>query len=218
MSQVTRPLPPSRTGVAAARPAATPWLVAGSALVALTGIYLLLVRTAPGQRLDDRAMTSAAAVAERAGWADEAALLLAWIGSGVPLLLGLGLVVTTVLARGGRAGLAVALTGLSVPVVAQVLKSTLERPALLPEALANSFPSGHVAAVAGLVAALAVALPTVLRSAGVLLIGVPLVGAVGAATLALAWHRPSDVVGAVALAVAAAALGRRAAGGRSGPA
>jgi membrane-associated phospholipid phosphatase len=87
---------------------------------------------------------------------------------------------------------------------AAALKAVLVRPALL-DGTANSLPSGHVAAVAGLAAALAlVCAPT-----GRVLVAVAGLGAVattGLATLALAWHRPSDVVASGLLAVGVAAV------------
>ena len=88
----------------------------------------------------------------------------------------------------------------------QVLKAVLDRPSLLDATGLNSFPSGHVAAIAGLAAALALAVPCVLRRLTVVL-ALPVVAVVGVATVVLEWHRPSDVIASVLIAVALAGLG-----------
>ncbi len=101
-----------------------------------------------------------------------------------------------------------------VPVVAilgavgtsEVLKSwVLTRPDLLdqPE-YSNSFPSGH--ATIGLAvawAAIVVAPPRARRS--VAIVGTLIAALIGIATVAAAWHRPSDVVGGYLVATAWAA-------------
>ncbi|MET0692555.1 MAG: phosphatase PAP2 family protein [Propionibacteriaceae bacterium] len=165
-------------------------------------VYALAVRTAAGQHLDESAMNWLAGALGSHRWAE---LLLHLVSETSVLLLAGALVAAAALFRGGRVALCTAVTVGSVVVAAQVLKWTLIRPSLLTEAIANSFPSGHVAAVAGLGAALVVALPSRLRglAVGALL---PLVGLTGLATVVLAWHRPSDVAGSVLLAVTVASL------------
>jgi hypothetical protein len=72
-------------------------------------------------------------------------------------------------------------------------KAVLVRPALLSETAANSPPSGHVAAVAGLAVAAVLVVPGSLRKT-VAALGSVAVGPTGLATVALRWHRPSDVL------------------------
>lgn len=87
---------------------------------------------------------------------------------------------------------------------AQILKATLNRPDWI-DALANSWPSGHVAVVAGLVAGTVLAVPSTLRLA-VVLTGGALVVAMSLATVALHWHRFSDVLASPLLAIAVASF------------
>jgi membrane-associated phospholipid phosphatase len=82
---------------------------------------------------------------------------------------------------------------------AAALKAFLVRPALVDEA-ANSLPSGHVAAVAGLAAGAALAAGRSARPL-VVLTGLAAVAVTGLATSALGWHRPSDVLASALLAV-----------------
>jgi len=165
-------------------------------------VYLVAIRTGAGQRLDESAMIWLAATVTSQGWAQ---VLLHLVSEVSVLLVAAFLVLGAALLRGGRVALSSALTVGTVIIAAQVLKATLTRPPLLDLAIANSFPSGHVAAVAGLAAALVVALP---KRARALVVGVlvPVVGLTGLATVVLEWHRPSDVVGSVLLALTVASL------------
>lgn len=93
-------------------------------------------------------------------------------------------------------------------IVTEVLKlAVLTRPTLVPSAvLDNSFPSGHTTVGIAVGMAMVLVVPAGLRvaaGAGAAALG----AAVGIATVAAGWHRPSDAVAAylVALAVAAAA-------------
>jgi membrane-associated phospholipid phosphatase len=85
-----------------------------------------------------------------------------------------------------------------------VLKAPLDRPTLLDHA-ANSLPSGHVAAVTGVAAAVTLVTSPATRLF-VALTGLTAVALTGVATLALRRHRPSDVIASVMLAVAVAAM------------
>jgi membrane-associated phospholipid phosphatase len=95
-------------------------------------------------------------------------------------------------ARGAAAAVASTSTALSTVLAAIVLKALLDRPTLLDNA-ANSLPSGHVAAVAGVAAAVILVTGPATRLF-VALAGLTVVALTGVATLALRWHRPSDVV------------------------
>lgn len=102
-------------------------------------------------------------------------------------------------------GLARAITILvasSVAIVAsQILKERwLERPELLEIDAANTFPSGHMTVYAVLVGALIWAFPRGARSI-MMLAATLLLGIVSWQLLEYGWHRPSDLIGAQALAL-----------------
>lgn len=96
-------------------------------------------------------------------------------------------------------GVAAGATAVGTILAAVALKATLARPAYFDE-LANSFPSGHVAAVAGLAAGATIAAKRTWRVL-VALIGLCAIAITGLATAALQWHRPSDVLASALLAV-----------------
>ena len=84
---------------------------------------------------------------------------------------------------------------------AQLLKQrVLGRPDLFEFDAPNTFPSGHMTVFAVLVGALVWAVPARVRPL-VALLGTAVLGVVGWQLLAYGWHRPSDVVGALALGV-----------------
>ncbi|WP_157720212.1 phosphatase PAP2 family protein [Friedmanniella luteola] len=186
------------------RPSAAGWAATGFVL-----LYLLSVGTAGGQRLDEAAMQWTAASVTEDGWAEA---LLTGVSGGSVLLVGGALAIVTALARGLRAGALGALSGAVVLLAAEVLKLTLARPDFTVQALANSFPSGHVAAVTGLALALLLAAPAGRWRWAALLAVTPAVALTGLATIALEWHRPSDVLGSVLLGVV---IGATAAGWES---
>jgi membrane-associated phospholipid phosphatase len=169
------------------------WAAAGFVL-----LYLVGVGTAAGQQLDEAAMQWTAAFITRDGWAEA---LLTGVSAGSVLLVGATLAVVTALTRGLRPAALGALSGAVVLLVAEVLKLTLTRPDFAVQALANSFPSGHVAAVTGLAVSLLLAAPTRRWRWAALLGAAPAVAFTGLATVALEWHRPSDVLGSVLLGV-----------------
>ena len=113
-------------------------------------------------------------------------------------LVGLGLVALWV--HGIARALTVTLVPAAAIVASQLLKSeVLGRPELLSLAAENSFPSGHMTVFATLVGATILALP---RSVSALAAtaGAVLLGIVSWQLLGYGWHRPSDVLGALALA------------------
>lgn len=181
-----------------------------SSTAALVVLYLASVRTMLGQRLDDAAMRQVARTVGATSWAE----LTLHAVSVASMLLATGLVVTAAAVLRGhrRAMIAAGAAGLVIG-VAELLKLVLERPVLSGEAAANSFPSGHVAAVSGLAVAVVVAVPRVSRGLVAVLAMGP-VALTGLATVVLQWHRPSDVVGSMVLAVAIGALATHLADGR----
>ncbi|TDP92514.1 PAP2 superfamily protein [Leucobacter luti] len=118
------------------------------------------------------------------------------------LLLG----VLALFAHGIQRALVVTLLPAAAIATSQLLKlHVLTRPELFELDAPNTFPSGHMTVFTALTAALIWAVPAQIR-AFVALAGAGLLGAVGWQLLAYGWHRPSDVLGALALGVIAFAL------------
>ena len=102
-------------------------------------------------------------------------------------------------------GMAAAATVVGANLTTQALKHWLDRPDLLGLGHANSFPSGHVTVVASLAAG--AVLVTARRGKPTIAVaGIAATAATAVATVALGWHRPSDIVGAVGVVAAWAAM------------
>ncbi|MBP6685178.1 MAG: phosphatase PAP2 family protein [Leucobacter sp.] len=165
------------------------WLIIGA------GAYILGVLSSTGQAVEDNLLT-----ASEFNPHPPAPLSLVSPFAIAVALIALGLVALWV------HGIGRALTVTLVPAVAivasQLLKSeVLGRPELLTLAAENSFPSGHMTVFATVVGAAVFAMPSRIRAvitAG----GAVLLGVVSWQLLGYGWHRPSDVLGALALAVA----------------
>jgi membrane-associated phospholipid phosphatase len=179
-------------------------LLAFASAAAVLVLYLLVVRTYWGQRLDEHAFVGHDFFISREAQADSF-LRIVSIGS---LLLATTLVaaVAAVRRRPRLALLAAASIAGSI-LCTEVLKHViLERPAIIASNIVdNSYPSGHttigmaVAVAAMLVVPRRLLLPTAL--------GAGLFGsAFGVAVVAAGWHRPSDAVGAFCVVIAVAAL------------
>ena len=127
--------------------------------------------------------------------------VLGYISIGAIVAVALGCVLVALL-RGRAAlafGAAVALAGANV--TTQVLKeSVLQRPDLGLGTF-NSLPSGHTTVVASAVGAALLVVPSVLRAA-VATVGGFATTLTGASTIAAGWHRPADVVAALAVSLA----------------
>lgn len=196
-------------------PALTPRAAAAAALASSAGLaltYAALVRTSRGRVLDDRA---ARATSRRTALRRTSKALLRPYRP---------VAYAATVSACGLAGLATrgpvrtacasaALVGTVVS--AEVLKAALDRP--VPSSVdrsvhpwpENSYPSGHTAGVAGLGAMALVLAPAYLPA--VAIAGTAATAAVGAATVAARWHRPSDVVGSLLLGVAWSCVGLAAA-------
>jgi membrane-associated phospholipid phosphatase len=193
-------------------------LLAATATFTVWLTYRALVTSAQGQRLDQLAMVeSMAAAPPGTGHHDHLSHLRHVVS--VPSIAVAVIVLVTIAVKRSSAelGVAAAATVVGANVTTQALKRWLDRPDLLGLGGANSFPSGHVTVIASLAAgALLVsarrAQPTVAVA------GVAATAVAAAATLALGWHRPSDIVGAVGVVAAwAAVAGAWAAGKASRP-
>lgn len=183
------------------------------AALALVATVLVVLWTTTGQRVDDRAMHTVMA-------GREAELsLLSWLGRTpmvalVVVAVGGGLIA---LARGRvrlAVGALVVVAGANV--TTQLLKrGVLERPDLgLGEY--NSLPSGHTTLAASAVAVLALVVPRALVWL-VALGGSFAVTLTGASTLVAGWHRPGDVVAALAVTTVWFGIAVACVGGRARP-
>ena len=179
-----------------------PLPLAALALACALGLvlaYLMFVRTHAGQRVDEAALSGRLASLHAREAADQ---LLTTISVG-SLALALVLLAGQALLRrrAALAFVAVAVVVGSLGLTEMLKHLVLPRPELVPTALDhNSFPSGHttIAFAVGVTAAL-VAPPRWRRpvAAAALVYGT----AIGIATIAAGWHRPSDVAGALLVVV-----------------
>lgn len=187
----------------------TPTRVGGGRLSALwsllfwiavgVGSYLLGVRNALGQRAEDSVLEAADFTTT-----PPPPLNLVSIPSVAAALLALGAV--AFFAHGVKRALVVTIVPAFAIAASQLLKlRLLSRPELFELDAPNTFPSGHMTVFTVLTAALIWAVPTRTR-AFVALGGAALLSAVGWQLLAYGWHRPSDVLGGIALGTAAFGL------------
>lgn len=170
--------------------------VAFLAAAGLAFTYLIAVRTASGQQLDTRVMLDVSAALAGQTWTSTwLSLVSPWtvLAAAAALTLAAGAL------RGTRAAFAVLSVSAGTIGGAALLKAILIRPEFLDDST-NSLPSGHVAAIAGLSVAAIFAVTPRYRPAVAMLSAVG-VGLTALATLALQWHRPSDVLAATLLAV-----------------
>ncbi|WP_022923955.1 phosphatase PAP2 family protein [Serinicoccus marinus] len=191
------PAPSSRSTTASR----LPWVLLVGAAVGFGLMYALAVRTTSGQRVDTGLMDAVTVTGAQHRALD--ALL-----PDPYLLLALALAVGAVaLARRVRTGLAVLVCVPLLVGATQVLKAGLPRPQLAdPWLMSNSLPSGHTGAAAALGLALLLVVPRRwLPLAAVL--GAGVTAWMGALVVMLGYHRPSDVLASVLLAVGAGGLG-----------
>lgn len=166
-------------------------------------LYVVAVRTAPGRLVDDTAFQLLRDNLSTRAWIPDGTTL---ARSQLALLvIGAGVVCATCLAnRCAPRTMTVAFALACVPgLLAEVLKDALTRSSSPGEFAAhNSFPSGTVAAFAGLAAALAFLAGSRLQQlvAAAACAGTSLVALI---VIRAHWHRPSDVLGALLITVGA---------------
>lgn len=186
-------------------------VVAAASCAAVWGLWRFFVATATGQWLDQVAASSAD-LGQGLLWpAVRPVLDVVSVGFVVVALLAVTLV-AALRRRWALALWAAVLVG-GANVATQLLKVVLDRPHLdVTYVLANSLPSGHTTVAASVAAALLLVVPRRGRPWAAVL-GAGYAAATGVSTLVGQWHRPSDVVAAVAvvlgwvgLVTAAAAL------------
>jgi membrane-associated phospholipid phosphatase len=195
--------PPARTG--RSRPSPTRRAALAAAVFALACaagaalLYLAAVRTAAGQRLDERLRGRIDTSEARIQSAGNDLLNTVSVTS---LTLMGTLIMAGALVRGRpRMAVGAGLVVLGANITTQVMKSRLERPALTDAWWdgAGSYPSGHATVAMSLAMALVLVAPTALRLPLAIVGGAYALG-VGVAVIGLDWHRPSDVLGAYLVA------------------
>jgi hypothetical protein len=194
--------------------AAAPWTAAVGSVGVLVATAAVALRTDAGQRLDQWGMTTV--VAGR----DAEVTVLSLLGRvSIGAVLAVAAVCVALAFARGHARLAVAalvvIAGANL--TTQVLKLLLQRSAfdiISP----NSLPSGHTTVVASAVGALLLVAPRALRLA-VAVSGAFAATITGTSTVVAGWHRPADIVAALAVCVAWTAVGSLVVGGshRSAP-
>lgn len=179
------------------------WILVFWVLVGVAA-YVLGVLSATGQWVEENALS-----ASNFNTNPPAPLSLVSPASIAVGLIALGLVALWV--HGIQRTLIVTLVPAAAIVASQLLKSeVLWRPDLLTLAAENSFPSGHMTVFTVLVGSAIFAVPKQVQAL-MAVAGAVLLGIVSSQLLIYGWHRPSDVLGAIALGAiffaAAAVLG-----------
>lgn len=166
------------------------------AVFALT--YWFFIQTTSGQLADEAAFKGAQQyLGDGTRFSDPLQSFLGFLPQTAAILGAVALIIAGFVRRSATAPLIAGATWALASYSTQVLKhSILERPSLGVTSLANnSFPSGHTTfGTAAMVAILLVVAPRWRPLVALLGGGVSLV--TGVSTVALGWHRPSDVIGA----------------------
>ncbi len=176
------------------------------ATLVLLGLYLVFLRTAPGQRFDDIAFEGRKAIRLAAR---RPATFLVHVLTIPSVLLGCAWIAVDTVRRGWWRTGAVALGSVALTVVlARLLKGAVTRPELVDLAYAssrNTLPSGHTAAVMAVLLAAVSACQAPIRaflaSAAAVLAAIYVTALIGSG-----WHRFSDVFAGMALAVAVTSI------------
>lgn len=191
------------------------WALLGASVA--VAVFVLMVRFHLGQRVDFSAF-------EGRKWMslEMRRSARAVVSVGTPMLVVAVAARSTVVAltRRGLGAAAAALASVPVALVlARMLKNLLPRDDQLVGSWVtgdNTFPSGHLAVLATAVL-VAVSVSTPRRRPRVAALAAGLVAAQAVGVAASGWHRPSDLVGALGIAVGVSALaGMVIAGGRRG--
>ncbi|MGO3152309.1 MAG: phosphatase PAP2 family protein [Galactobacter sp.] len=169
-------------------------------VAAFVGVYLVFVTTRSGQYADERALVAALRLVR---YGDAPELLITALDNlpaAVGIACGVGVLLCMIVRKTLLGPLVATAGGLLAILLTQLLKrEVLERPSFgISEANVVSFPSGHTTVAAAGVMALLLSLGPGLRPIWGCL-GAFVAGAAGLSTVALGWHRPSDVVGALLL-------------------
>ena len=179
----------------------------------LVVVAIVALHTGAGQRLDERAMRTVVA-----GRETELTVLSVLGRVSIGAILAVSVVCVVLAILRGRVRLAVAalvvIAGSNI--TTQLLKEVILERSQLDVIAPNSLPSGHTTVVAGAVGAMLLVSPRALRLL-VVVAGAFAVMLTGASTVVAGWHRPADIVAALALCLAWTAAGAIMAGGSHRP-
>jgi hypothetical protein len=174
------------------------WSCAAAAVLVVV-TYLVAVRTGAGQILDDWAFEGRKAV--NLSVRRNVTELLSVVAIVVVVVLGAVECAVAVRRDHWRSAVGTVVAVAGAVLSANWLKDTMSRPHLTDTVSSplNTYPSGHMAAIMAVALAALLVSPPARRAAVSYVVG-PIAAVVGIAVLGSSWHRPSDVVGAVALA------------------
>lgn len=176
-------------------------------------VTVVALHTGVGQRVDERAMRTVVA-----GRETELAVLSVLGRVSIGTILAVSVICVMLAILRGRVRLAVAalvvIAGSNV--TTQLLKEVVLERSQLDVIAPNSLPSGHTTVVAGAVGAMLLVSPRALRLL-VVVAGAFAVMLTGASTIVAGWHRPADIVAALAVCLAWTAAGAIMAGGSHRP-
>ena len=190
-----------RPGLPVAGFAAILAVLAGAAGAAVTRVALT---TSRGQDLDQRAMLIFSLNGDRESFAPLMDLLNT-VSIGSVALASFGFVIFALLRRRFLLAVGAATLVLGANLLTQVLKRIVLTREDFGFGTSNSLPSGHTTVVFSLALAALLVTPPALRML-VTVIGSALATLTGVATVVAGWHRPSDVVVALCVTVATAAV------------
>ncbi len=179
----------------------------------LVAVAEIALHTGAGQSVDDRAMAAVVA-----GHEARIAVLgvLGNVSIGAVMTVAVVCVAFAVARGGVRLGVAALLVITGANITTQLLKHVLLERSVIEIIAPNSLPSGHTTVVASAVAALLIVTPRALRLA-VVAAGTFAVVLTGASTIVAGWHRPADIIAALAVCLAWTAVGAIVAGGLRQP-
>jgi len=179
----------------------------------LVVVAIVALHTGAGQRLDERAMRTVVA-----GRETELTVLSVLGRVSIGTILAVSVVCVVLAILRGRVRLAVAalvvIAGSNI--TTQLLKEVILERSQLDVIAPNSLPSGHTTVVASAVGAMLLVSPRALRLL-VVVAGAFAVMLTGASTVVAGWHRPADIVAALAVCLAWTAAGAIMAGGSHRP-
>ena len=190
-----------------------PLVAAAGAVVVLVVVAIVALHTGAGQRVDERAMRTVVA-----GRETELTVLslLGRVSIGAVLAVSAVCVVLAIMRGRIRLAVAALMVIVGANLTTQLLKEVVLERSQLDVIAPNSLPSGHTTVVASAVGALLLVSPVALRLL-VVVAGAFAVAATGASTIVAGWHRPADIVAALAVCLAWMAAGAIIAGGSHRP-
>ena len=182
---------------------AAAWAAAVGSVAALAAVAMVALRTGAGQRLDEWARTTVVA----GGEAEATVLsLLGRVSIGAVLAVAATCVVLAVVRGQIRLAVAALVVIMGANVTTQVLKRVVLERSVFDVIVPNSLPSGHTTVVASAVGALLLVVPRGLRLP-VVVAGAFAATVTGTSTVVAGWHRPADIVAALAVCLGWTAAG-----------